>query len=435
MVYYKYKDKYLCALDDVYDYEKIAHIDEAAELYYLYRSARTHSKKSYALTHIADLFAPEESLAMLRESGQWKAESGKRKGESGKEEIESGQWKAESRKEERKEVEIREIEVLRGLMEAGRVKAVNTAYADYEDCFFMEEVRKKTVHLLALGDVGSNVLIGLKLLGGNAIDTIGIYDRSPDKQQRWEYEMNQTSEPFDFESMPTITMIGKDQLFDCDMFVFCASKGVPPVGAEGIDIRMVQFEENAKLIREYAVMAAEKDFKGIFAVVSDPVDLLCRVVLQESGGKLAPEQIKGYGLGVMNARAAYYAKKYSQYAQYLTEGRAYGPHGKDLIIADSIVNYNEELSLELTKLAAEANLEVRKTGFKPYVAPALSSAAIPIVATLEGKWHYSANYLAGAYLGAKNRNLPAGLQIERIPMDNKLFARIEQTHNRLKEQG
>lgn len=399
MVYYKYKGHFLCAMEDAYDYEKIDGVEAGADLYFLYHSAVEKSKKSYALTQVRDLFSPEESLEMLRGPA-----------------------------------EEQSVEIL-DRMAAGRVKAVNTAYEDYEDCFFMAEAGKKRIHLLALGDVGSTLLIGLKLLGGAAIETIGIYDRSPDKLQRWEYEMNQTSDPFDFDAMPRVEIIGKDQLFDCDMFIFCASKGVPPVGAEGIDMRMVQFEENAKLIREYALMAAEKNFQGIFAVVSDPVDLLCARVLAESKGSLAPEQIKGYGLGVMNARAAYYAKKHSQYAQYLTEGRAYGPHGQDLVIADSVVNYNEKLSLELTKLAVEANLEVRKTGFKPYVAPALSSAAIAIVATLEGRWHYSANYLAGAYLGTKNRNLPAGLEIERIAMDDQLFARIERTHQKLKEQG
>jgi len=180
-------------------------------------------------------------------------------------------------------------------------------------------------------------------------------------------------------------------------------------------------------------MAAEKNFKGIFAVVSDPVDLLCAAVLRESKGVLAPEQIKGYGLGVMNARAAYYAKKYNKYSSYLTEGRAFGPHGNDLVIADSIINYNDSISKELTKLTVEANLEVRKTGFKPYIAPALSSGAISIICTLEGKWHYSSNYLGGVFMGAKNRNLPSGLEIEKIEMPEELYIRLQATYDKLKE--
>ncbi len=320
-------------------------------------------------------------------------------------------------------------EILKLILERN-VKAVNTAYDNYEQCFIMERFKKKRVNVLALGDVGSTLLTGLKLLGGNAVESIGIFDRSQDKINRWEYEMNQTSFPFD-DSLPQVHGIEKNELFNCDMFVFCASKGVPPVGSESVDVRMVQFEENYKLIKEYAALAAEVNYKGIFAVVSDPVDLLCAAVLKESRGVLKPEQIKGYGLGVMNARAMYYAKKHPEYSSYLKEGRAFGPHGNDLVIANSIESYDDKLSKELTKLAVEANLEVRKTGFKPYIAPALSSGAISIILTLEGKFHYSSNYLGGVFMGAKNRNLPSGLEIEKIHMPDELFIRIRHTYDEL----
>lgn len=398
MFYYKYKNKYLFSLEDNYDYERIESIpDNLCELYFLYKFDSNKSKRAYSLSHPSDIFIKEENLNMLKLVDTYN-----------------------------------EIPVcIRELVSERKVKAVNTDYKNFEDCFLFEDSSKKIVNILALGDVGSTLLTGLKLLGGNSISSIGIYDRSPDKIKRWEYEMNQTSYPFDFYDLPEVKPIEKDNLFDCDMFVFCASKGVPPVGAENIDVRMVQFEENAKLIKEYAKMSADANFKGIFAVVSDPVDLLCATVLKEGNGKLAPEQIKGYGLGVMNSRAAYYAKKHEEFSSYLTEGRAFGPHGNDLIIANSIINYDDDLSKELTRLTVEANLQVRKTGFKPYIAPALSSGAISLILTLEGKWHYSSNYLGGAFMGAKNRNLPSGLEIEKISMPDTLFSRIEKTYKSL----
>ena len=99
-------------------------------------------------------------------------------------------------------------------------------------------------------------------------------------------------------------------------------------------------------------------------MVSDPVDPLCRAAWLESNRSesgvtdnngLKPAQIQGYGLGVMNSRAVYYAKRDSRFRSFLTEGRAFGPHGKDLIIANSIERYDDELSKELTILAVEAN--------------------------------------------------------------------------------
>jgi malate/lactate dehydrogenase len=397
MFYYKYCDKYLFSIKDDYNYTKINDIpSDCEELYFLTCLNKENSKKSFAVNHPCDLFIDEESLEMLK--------------------LPAKSCDIPTR--------------LAELIEKRKIKAVNTEYNDYEDCFRMDEPGKRKVNILALGDVGSTLLIGLKLLGKDVVRAIGIYDRGMDKIKRWEYEMNQTSFPFE-DCLPEVKGIEKEELFDCDMFVFCASKGVPPIGSKTADVRMVQFEENAKLIKEYASMAADSGFKGIFAVVSDPVDQLCVTVLKESRGVLAPEQIKGYGLGVMNARALYYSKKYEKFSMYLQEGRAFGPHGKDLIIANSITNYDDALSRELTKYAVEANLEVRKTGFKPYIAPALSSGAISIIYTLEGRYHYSSNYLSGVYMGAKNRNLPSGLDIEKIKMPDKLFERIKNTYENL----
>lgn len=395
--YYKFKDKYLFSVLE-FGYEKTILPIDADELYFLYKSDRAASKRTYAVCYAADLFTLDEGVELLK----------------------MGSCDFE------KEVP----EEIMKLIRERKVKAVNADYDDYEECFIMDEFKKKRVNVLALGDVGSTLLTGLKLLGGNAVSSIGIFDRSQDKINRWEYEMNQTAFPFE-DSLPQVHGIEKNHLFDCDMFVFCASKGVPAVGSEGVDVRMVQFEENYKLIREYASQAADEKFKGIFAVVSDPVDLLCAAVLKESRGVLAPEQIKGYGLGVMNARAMYYAKKHPEYSVYMREGRAFGPHGNDLVIANSIENYDDKLSKELTKLAVEANLEVRKTGFKPYIAPALSSGAISIILTLEGKFHYSSNFLGGVFMGAKNRNLPSGIEIEKIQMPDELFKRIKHTYDEL----
>lgn len=305
-----------------------------------------------------------------------------------------------------------------------------------------EKKGKKRVHLLALGDVGSTVLTALKLLGGGCIHTLGIYDVNENVCKRWESELNQAAFPWDYEKMPEIVILKEEELFDCDMFVFCASKGIPPVGSEVKDVRMVQFEANRGIISIFAKKARDSQFQGLFAVVSDPVDPLCKAAFLASntdengefhGKGLRPEQVQGYGLGVMNARAAYYAKKEERFSSFLKEGRAYGPHGQDLVIANSIEAYDDSLSKELTQLAIDANLRTRDLGFKPYVAPAISSAAISLILTLQGEWHYSSNYLGGVYMGCKNRSTPWGLEIESLPLPKQLFDRLEKAFRGLEE--
>lgn len=300
--------------------------------------------------------------------------------------------------------------------------------------------KKKRVNLLGLGDVGGTLLTGLKLLGGAVIESIGIFNHGS-AAQRYEFEMNQTAYPWDYDRLPEVEIIEREALFDCDVFVFCASKSVPAVGAEVTDVRMIQFEANRDIIKDYAQMARRKGFKGLFAVVSDPVDPLCRAAFLESNKNesgiidnqgLQPDQIQGYGLGVMNSRAAYYAKKEPRFRSFLAEGRSFGPHGNDLVIANSIENYDDALSKELTKLAVEANLRTREIGYKPYIAPALSSGAISLLLTLSGEWHYSSTYLGGVFLGARNRMTEEGTELESIPLPEALFRRIEHAYRELK---
>jgi hypothetical protein len=300
-------------------------------------------------------------------------------------------------------------------------------------------LKKKRVNILGLGDVGGTLLTGLKLLGGDIVSGIGICSAG-NAAKRYEYEMNQTSYPWDYERLPEVEIIDKEALFDCDAFVFCASKSVPAVGAGVADVRMAQYEANREIIKEYAIMARNRGFRGLFAVVSDPVDPLCKVAWLESNKSetglidnkgLNPDQIQGYGLGVMNSRAAYYAKRDERFRSFLTEGRAFGPHGKDLVIANSIEHYDDALSIELTKLAVESNLRTRELGYKPYIAPALSSGAISLLLTLRGEWHYSSTWLSGVFLGARNRVTENGAELESLPLPEALYRRIEHAYREL----
>ena len=330
-------------------------------------------------------------------------------------------------------------------LEKGNATMVNLNWGtleEWKERLEKPQQEKKRVHLLALGDVGSTVLTALKLLGGDCIHTLGIFDVNENVCKRWESELNQAAFPWEYDKLPEIVILKEDELFDCDMFVFCASKGIPPVGSQVKDVRMVQFEANRGIISIFAKKARKCQFEGLFAVVSDPVDPLCKAAFLASnidekgsfdGKGLRPEQIQGYGLGVMNARAAYYAKKEERFSSFLKEGRAYGPHGQDLVIANSILAYDDSLSKELTQLAIDANLRTRELGFKPYVAPAISSAAISLILTLRGEWHYSSNFLGGVYMGCRNRTTPWGLELESQPLPKQLFHRLENAFHGLEE--
>ena len=334
-------------------------------------------------------------------------------------------------------------EALSAALEAGQLTAVNTGRMGWESILTAApNTGKKRVHILAIGDVGSTLLTGLKLLGGDVISTIGICDLSDQITARWEFEMGQINLPWDYNAFPDVEVVKPENLFNCDVFVFVASKGIPPVGSQVKDVRMAQFENNAAIVKTYARMARKANFQGLWCAVSDPVDPLAKTAYLESnkdeegnwdGKGLRPEQVQGYGLGVMNARAAYFAKKDEKLASFLTEGRSFGPHGTGLFIANSIENYNEEISQELTHKTVTANLVMREIGFKPYVAPALSSGALSILLTLRGEWHCGSVFLDGIFMGCKNRYTPAGVETELLPhIPDPLFAHIQEAADHLK---
>lgn len=288
------------------------------------------------------------------------------------------------------------------------------------------------VHILALGDVGMTMLIGLRLLGADSIASIGICDINGSNIKRLEMEINQIRYPFaewegsGMPALPSVHAVNEEQLFDCDVFIFCASKGVPPVGAQG-DVRMAQLAANTELIRHFAGLAHDARFSGLACIVSDPVDPLCKAFWLASG--LKPVQVQGYGLGVMNARACYYAERHKEFQSYLTEGRAFGPHGEDLVLANSLTDYDDARSRALTNLVVQANIAVRELGYKPYIAPALSSAALSILLTLKGQWHYGSVYLGdertGTFFGVRNRMTSQGIEYEDAGVCDALYERLK----------
>lgn len=297
---------------------------------------------------------------------------------------------------------------------------------------------KKRIHVAGLGDVGGMVTTALCLVGRKVIRTIGIYDLDPNRCKRWEFECGQIREVGAEQPTPEVCILKENELFDCDVFLFCVARAVPAVGSGVSDVRMAQYELNAPIAASYARKAADCGYMGLFVVVSDPVDLLCQAALKgglEGSHPLHPYQIQGCGLGVMNARASFYASRIPEFSLYLSEGRAFGPHGKDLVVANSIIpeHYNESVSLELTRRTIGANMEVRAAGYKPYVAPAISSAAYTICRIISGQWNDSAQYLNGVYFGARNRTTRNGIQFEEMPLNPMLYTRLERTYRELEK--
>lgn len=411
MIYYRINGKTVLSKIPRDSYETITE-EEAKNsqgvIYSLTNIDPRRSRRSFCVTHPSLLFLEKEGLELLKKSEAFLGSLPK--------------WLIEK-------INHREV------------KCINATFPNWEEVLKEEFPTKWRINIIGLGDVGGNLAAGLRLVAGDFVSRIGIYDIDKNRIKRWKYEAGQTLSPADNLFHPEIYSLTEEELFDCDMFVFCISVGVPEVGKEPEDVRIAQFEGNAKVLKAYSKQARNKNFKGLFIVMSDPVDLLSQIAynfsnMDENGHMdfkgLSPEQIRAYGLGVMHGRAAYFAEEKGAH-QYLKEGRCFGPHGEGVIVADSIENYNEELSDYLTIRTKNANLDVRTFGFKPYIAPAFSSGVFSFIETFKGNWHYSATSVGGVFMGSRNRLLSSGIELETYDFPENLYKKLQDTYNYLSD--
>lgn len=441
MYYYIIGDKICCSFNGNLSYERAEMPHPGTPLTFLFEREPGTGRESFKVNSPLLLFQEAENVSWLSSRKlEAQAETMKKKLAESTEKA-AGSGASESGAPAKMNCEL--DEAVKAAIAQGVMRAVNRQHPDFEAILAEKPQKtKKRVHVLAIGDVGSTLLTGLHLLGGDCISSIGICDISDKVTARWEFEENQIAYPWSYDALPEVDVVKPEDLFKCDVFVFVASKGIPPVGSGVKDVRMYQFENNSKIVAQYARQARAEHFKGLFAVVSDPVDPLAKTAWLESNKDengildlkgLRPEQVQGFGLGVMNARAAYYAKRDGRFSQFLIEGRSFGPHGQDLVIADSIENYNDELSKELTQLTVTANLHMRAIGFKPFIAPAYSSGAISLILMMRGEWHCGSVFMGGIFMGVKNRYTEYGLETEILPLPDALYERIVTAEENLKK--
>ena len=279
-------------------------------------------------------------------------------------------------------------------------------------------IKEKTSHLkynislIGLGDVGGTLLSGLRLLGKDLIESIKIYDIDQNKIERFYLEAN---EIYLSDDMPSVFKGSENSIYNSDIIIFTVSLSIPDINTNLKDVRLVQFDKNKKVLLEYAKKAEEKGFKGDYFIVSDPVDLLCMSLVFE--GNIDSTRIRGFGLGVMDARARFIAKENNIYKKDLM---SFGPHGNGLIIINSFEKYSPTESAFLTKQTIIDNFRVRKSGYKPFIAPALSSGSIQIIKSLKGENHLSSWFIGDAFFGSNNIYKDGFTKISKIELENQM---------------
>lgn len=165
--YYKHKGEYFFSFREYDNFNKVHEKDvkkNEGKLYFLNRLDPIKSRRSFLINHPSLLFIEKEGIELLL--------------------LDTKDY-----------FDLIPSWIINKINK-GLVFSLNTCYPNWEGILDQRLNKKWKVNLLALGDVGSTLLIGLRLLGGECIDRIGIYDRNPNRLKRWEYEINQIRKPF-----------------------------------------------------------------------------------------------------------------------------------------------------------------------------------------------------------------------------------------------
>lgn len=333
---------------------------------------------------------------------------------------------------------------IRAKIEKREVGLCNINYPRWKERLEWIPPEQWNVNIVGLGNTGGTLLVALRSMAGEKVNSIGIFDTNERALTRWELETNQIIDGNGIRKFPPVRIIKSEEIFQADLVIFSVSMGLHSLESENRDVSKLQLEANSGIIDYYAQRARKNNYNGIFSIVSEPVDLLCQSAFNSSnlnengildGKGLAADQIRGLGLGVMHSRAAYYAEQESFGQNYITSGRVFGSTGKGLLIADDVEQYDRIKSSYLSEKVLQANKELIKIGYKPYIASAVSSGALSLIDLMEGKWHYSAGFLGGIFWGSRNRQTRVGLEWEQYNLPIELFSDLSNSFLELKEQA
>ena len=175
---------------------------------------------------------------------------------------------------------------------------------------------KKKVVLIGAGFVGMSMAYSLLNQGG--VDELVLIDVNKDKAIGEEMDLSDGL-PYSPHKM-NIKAGDYDECKDANIVVITAGLAQKP-GQSRLELA----KENTKIVKEITEKVMENEFKGIFIVVTNPVDLMSYVVLKTS--KLPKSKVIGSGTVLDTARLRYLIGEYLKVSNKNVHAYILGEHG------------------------------------------------------------------------------------------------------------
>ena len=180
---------------------------------------------------------------------------------------------------------------------------------------------KKKVVLVGAGFVGMSMAYSLLNQGG--VDELILIDVNKDKAVGEEMDLSDGL-PYSPHKM-NIKAGDYDECKDANIVVITAGLAQKP-GQSRLELAI----ENTKIVKEITKKVMENEFKGIFIVATNPVDLMSYVVLKTS--KLPKSKVIGSGTVLDTARLRYLIGEYLKVSNKNVHAYILGEHGDSSLV-------------------------------------------------------------------------------------------------------
>ncbi len=180
---------------------------------------------------------------------------------------------------------------------------------------------KKKVVLVGAGFVGMSMAYSLLNQGG--VDELILIDVNKDKAVGEEMDLSDGL-PYSPHKM-NIKAGDYDECKDANIVVITAGLAQKP-GQSRLELAI----ENTKIVKEITKKVMENEFKGIFIVATNPVDLMSYVVLKTS--KLPKAKVIGSGTVLDTARLRYLIGEYLKVSNKNVHAYILGEHGDSSLV-------------------------------------------------------------------------------------------------------
>ena len=180
---------------------------------------------------------------------------------------------------------------------------------------------KKKVVLVGTGFVGMSMAYSLLNQGG--VDELILIDVNKDKAVGEEMDLSDGL-PYSPHKM-NIKAGDYDECKDANIVVITAGLAQKP-GQSRLELAI----ENTKIVKEITKKVMENEFKGIFIVATNPVDLMSYVVLKTS--KMPKSKVIGSGTVLDTARLRYLIGEYLEVSNKNVHAYILGEHGDSSLV-------------------------------------------------------------------------------------------------------